>query len=98
MLRIREYGSHLVARRMDTLKVTSSSTADSPKRTGRMESIYWYVFFVLLLVGAVFFIMELLDARAIRKQEQLFNDRQYLQTTMVRLALEDRVASVATQR
>lgn len=80
------------------MKAFSSLNADSPKRTGRMESIHWYVFFVLLLVGAVFFVMELLHARAVRKQEQFFSDRQYLQTTMSRLALEDRVASVLTQK
>jgi len=62
-----------------------------------MESIHWYVFFVLLLVGAVFLAMELLHARAVRKQEQFFSDRQYLQTTMSRLALEDRVSSVLMQ-
>jgi len=79
------------------LKAFSSLNADSPKRTGRMESIHWYVFFVLLLVGAVFLAMELLHARAVRKQEQFFSDRQYLQTTMSRLALEDRVSSVLMQ-
>jgi len=62
-----------------------------------MESIHWYVFFVLLLVGAVFSVMELLHVRAVRKQEQFFSDRQYLQTTMSRLALEDRVSSVLMQ-
>lgn len=79
------------------MKAFSSLNADSPKRTGRMESIHWYVFFVLLLVGAVFLAMELLHARAVRKQEQFFSDRQYLQTTMSRLALEDRVSSVLMQ-
>ncbi len=63
-----------------------------------MNSIHWYVLFVLILVGAVFSLMELLHARAIRKQEQFFSDRQYLQTTMSRLALEDRVASAVTQQ
>ena len=62
-----------------------------------MESIHWYVFFVLLLVGAVFLVMELLHACVVRKQEQFFGDRQYLQTTMSRLALEDRVSSVLMQ-
>jgi diguanylate cyclase (GGDEF)-like protein len=39
--------------------------------------------------------MSLLDARAVRKQEAFLNDRQYLQTTTARLALEDRVLSAS---
>ncbi len=63
-----------------------------------MNSIHWYVFLILILAGAVFSLMELLHAHALRKQEQFFSDRQYLQTTMARLALEDRVASAVTQQ
>lgn len=62
------------------------------------ESIYWHAFFVLPLVGAVFLVMELLHACAVRKQEQYFSDRQYLQTTMSRLALEDRVSVLMQER
>lgn len=83
---------------MNALRAFFSLNADSPKRAGRIEFIHWCVIFVLLLVGVVFFVMELLHARALRKQEQFFSDRQSLQTTMSRLALEDRVSSVLMQK
>ncbi|MDI9371052.1 MAG: diguanylate cyclase [Synergistota bacterium] len=63
-----------------------------------MKSLAALLFLGFALMGVFFFTMGFFDARAVRKQKQNYAESQYLQTTMARLALEDRIASVMTQQ
>lgn len=65
-----------------------------PSRKERFDPFRRAVLIVLLAAAGIVAVLFYLDARAVARQEEAINDRQFLLATLARLAAEDRFSSV----
>ena len=65
-----------------------------PQRKGRFDPFRRALLFVLVAAAGAVAVLSFLDARAVARQEEVLNDRQFLSATLARLAVEDRFSSV----
>ena len=79
------------------MKVKSSRN-DSFAHSIRSRCVLVLFFLVPSLAVVMFLMMGYFDARTVRKQKQNHTESQFLQVTMSRLALEDRLTAVMSQQ